>query len=103
MPPVSRIEPGRLVVLPPLTQSFAPDRLAVAHGAAVHRAPRMRDAIELFPRLTLAALEDPVVEGDELEEIWHEACAAVDDRVPHAWNRIPELLRLRPDHRSSAS
>ena len=70
---------------------------------AIHRAPRMRDAIELFPRLTVAAIEDPVVEGDEIERIWHEACAAVDDRLPSTWNRIPELLRLRGDERYSAS
>jgi hypothetical protein len=65
---------------------------------AIHRAPRMRDAIDLFPRLTVAALEDPVVDDGEMEAIWRDACSAVADRVPSAWSRIPELMRLRPDN-----
>lgn len=64
---------------------------------AIHRAPRMRDAIELFPRLTLAALEDPVVDEHEIEDIWRDACSAVAERVPAAWTRIPELMRTRMD------
>lgn len=64
---------------------------------AIHRAPRMRDAIDLFPRLTLAALEDPAVDEHEVEDIWREACSAVAERVPAAWTRIPELMRTRTD------
>ena len=69
---------------------------------AIHRAPRMRDAIDLFPRLTVAALEDPVVDDGEIEEIWRDACSAVSDRVPSACTRIPELMRLRPDNDDGA-
>jgi hypothetical protein len=64
---------------------------------AIHRAPRMREAIDLFPRLTLAAMEDPVVDEGEIEDIWRDACSAVAERVPATWTRIPELMRLRTD------
>jgi len=62
---------------------------------AMQEAPDLRGAAELFPRLTLLAIDDPEIDDATLVEIWDTACAATCRMARSGWARIPELLRTR--------
>jgi hypothetical protein len=62
---------------------------------ALQLAPRMRQAIELFPAAMSIAARDPSIGEIALTDAWRDAVDALGGAVPEPWRAVPERIRGR--------